>query len=64
MAAIPVATAPASASAAPRRRHGKTTITRPNSGPVRPRTASRPVPAAVAIRRVSWTAIRTVARWR
>ena len=54
----------ASASADPRRRHGKTTITCPNSGPVRPRTPSHPVPAAAAIRLVSWTATRAVARTR
>jgi hypothetical protein len=64
IAAMPVATAPASASAAPRRRHGNTTITRPNSGPVRPRTASLPMRTAAAIRRVTWTATRAVARTR
>ena len=41
-AAIPVATAPASASAAPRRRHGNAMTTCPNSGPVRPRTREPP----------------------
>ena len=41
-APMPVETASASASAAPRRRHGNAMTTCPNSGPVRPRTASRP----------------------